>query len=173
MVGVRRGGLPLLRQSAEGNHPYPPFEGLRIAPGTVLGRGFRFGIEPGPVTHPTSPVPRLERGRLPALPGGAAGAFPGSRGGGTEACHMVLGRRAGRDGFRGRINPESVPHLVALSGDLARESGAGEAYCIFDNTAEGHAVPDALALMRMAGKSRGAGPGAMPGSAPGLFPISS
>jgi uncharacterized protein YecE (DUF72 family) len=41
--------------------------------------------------------------------------------------------------------------LASLSEDLARERGTGEVYCIFDNTAEGHAIPDALALMRMAG----------------------
>jgi uncharacterized protein YecE (DUF72 family) len=40
--------------------------------------------------------------------------------------------------------------LKDLSEALAREAN-GETYCIFDNTAEGHAIPDALALMRLSG----------------------
>jgi uncharacterized protein YecE (DUF72 family) len=51
--------------------------------------------------------------------------------------------------------------LAAASEDLAREAGSGEAYCIFDNTAEGHAIPDALALMRMAGETHAVAPGSV------------
>lgn len=52
--------------------------------------------------------------------------------------------------------------LSALAEDLVREAGTGDAYCIFDNTAEGHAIPDAIALMRMTGtggaQASGSGP---------------
>ena len=54
--------------------------------------------------------------------------------------------------------------LAAVSEDLAREAETGEAYCIFDNTAEGHAIPDALALMRMAGQAQSAATGSAPTS---------
>lgn len=37
--------------------------------------------------------------------------------------------------------------LSAYAKTMERESRHGEVYCIFDNTAEGHAIPDALALL--------------------------
>ncbi|MDB5105134.1 MAG: hypothetical protein JWP91_2823 [Fibrobacteres bacterium] len=48
----------------------------------------------------------------------------------------------------------SPDFLEGLAGTQAREAESGETYCIFDNTAERHAIPDAMALIENV--SRGA-----------------
>lgn len=46
-------------------------------------------------------------------------------------------------------SPYPQPALRAMGEALALESLEGEAWCIFDNTAEGHAIPDARSLQGM------------------------
>lgn len=44
--------------------------------------------------------------------------------------------------------------LERLADEVAQENAsASESWCIFDNTAHGHAIPDALRLMRLVGES--------------------
>jgi uncharacterized protein YecE (DUF72 family) len=71
------------------------------------------------------------------------------------------GKPGGWDGFaywrlhgspRTYYSPYTETFLGHLAESIEDTSGPGPIFCIFDNTAEGHAIPDALRLMEIRGK---------------------